>query len=85
MRRPKPNNEAAVEPRPVDAVERLLRLAQVAATLGISRRTFERERSAGRFPAPDIKIGKTPLWRPGTVQSWIVAQSRTKHNQGVVR
>ena len=63
-------------------VEHLLRLIQVAETLGISRRTFERERSAGRFPAPDLKIGKAPLWRPGTVQGWIEAQARTPQGQG---
>ncbi len=64
------------------AVERLLRLADVARHLGISRRTFERERSAGRFPAPDLKIGKAPLWRPGTVQAWIEDQARKPAGQG---
>lgn len=64
------------------AVEQLLRLADVARTLGISRRTFERERSAGRFPAPDLKIGKAPLWRPGTVQAWIESQSRLAQGVG---
>ena len=64
------------------AVEQLLRLVDVARCLGISRRTFERERSAGRFPVPDLKIGKTPLWRPSTVQNWIEAQSRKSSGQG---
>ena len=48
-----------------------LRLAELAQALGISRRTLERERSAGRFPAPDLAIGKAPLWRPETIRAWI--------------
>ncbi len=54
------------------AVERFtLRLDEVADALGISRRTIERERSAGRFPKPDCKIGKRPLWRPETIRAWV--------------
>ena len=64
------------------SVEQLLRLADVARALGVSRRTFERERSAGRFPAPDLHIGKAPLWRPGTVQGWIEDQSRKPGEAG---
>ena len=48
-----------------------LRLAEAAASLGISRRTLERERSAGRFPKPDIHIGKAPLWTPETLRRWV--------------
>ena len=67
---------------PTRPVEQLLRLIDVAQCLGVSRRTVERERSAGRVPAPALKIGKTPLWRPGTVQAWIEAQSRKPLGQG---
>ena len=48
-----------------------LRLDEVAAALGISRRSVERERSAGRFPKPDIQIGRAPLWKPETIRNWI--------------
>ncbi len=48
-----------------------LRLDELAGSLGISRRTLERERSAGRFPPPDLKIGKAPLWKPETIRRWI--------------
>lgn len=47
------------------------RLGELAESLGISRRTLERERSAGRFPAPDLHIGKAPLWKPETIRRWI--------------
>jgi predicted DNA-binding transcriptional regulator AlpA len=57
---------------PHHPVERLaLRLSEVAQALGISRRSLERERSAGRFPPPDLHIGKAPLWRPETLKSWV--------------
>jgi predicted DNA-binding transcriptional regulator AlpA len=69
----------------VAAVDTLLRVADVAMHLGISRRTFERERAAGRFPLPDLKIGKAPLWRPGTVQGWIESHTRTANAGGVGR
>lgn len=64
-----PRPEAAP---PSPAVDRLtVRLNDVARVLGISRRALERERSAGRFPRPDLKIGRMPLWRPETIRAWI--------------
>ncbi|QDV34762.1 hypothetical protein ElP_26570 [Tautonia plasticadhaerens] len=53
-------------------VERLaLRLDEVAAALGLSRRVLERERSARRFPNPDRVVGKMPLWAPETIRRWV--------------
>jgi predicted DNA-binding transcriptional regulator AlpA len=43
----------------------------VARALGISERALERERSAGRFPRPDLVIGRMPLWRPETIREWV--------------
>ena len=48
-----------------------LRLDEVAEAIGVSRRVLERERSAGRMPKPDLRIGKMPLWRPETIRQWI--------------
>jgi len=54
------------------AVERLAyRLDEVAKALGVSRRLIERERSAGRFPRPDLTIGRAPLWTRETLARWI--------------
>jgi hypothetical protein len=39
--------------------------------LSISRRVLERERSAGRFPAPDLIFGRMHLWRPERIQAGI--------------
>jgi predicted DNA-binding transcriptional regulator AlpA len=48
-----------------------LRLDEVAESLGVSRRAIERERAAGRFPKPDLTIGRMPLWRPETIRAWV--------------
>jgi predicted DNA-binding transcriptional regulator AlpA len=53
-----------------------LRLNEVARALGVSRRAVERERSAGRFPKPDLTIGRMPLWRVETVRAWIEGGGR---------
>ncbi len=45
-------------------------LNELAAVIGVSRRSIERERSAGRFPKPDVKIGKRPFWRVETIRKW---------------
>ncbi len=69
-----PGLRQAIE-RQADAkppVERMaLRLDEVADAIGLSRRVIERARSAGRFPKPDLAIGKMPLWRPETVRGWL--------------
>jgi hypothetical protein len=58
-------------------VERLAyRLGEIAAAIGISRRALERERAAGRFPKPDLRIGKTPLWARETLVRWISSGGR---------
>ena len=49
----------------------VVRLDEVAESLGVSRRSIERERSAGRFPRPDLTIGRMPLWKPETIREWI--------------
>jgi predicted DNA-binding transcriptional regulator AlpA len=53
-----------------------LRLDEVARAIGISRRALERERSAGRFPKPDITIGRMPLFRPETIRQWLEGGSQ---------
>lgn len=61
-------------PKPAIALDRMgYRIADLAQVLGVSRRTIERQRSAGRFPPPDFSIGKAPLWKPETMRRWIDA------------
>ena len=51
-------------------------LAEVARVLSVCRRTIERERSAGRFPQPDLHIGKRPLWTKESLVRWIANGGR---------
>jgi hypothetical protein len=68
---------ARVEHEPAPPIEPLLwTFATVFKSLGVSRRTIERERSAGRFPKPDLFIGRRPMWKPTTIRLWIEDQSR---------
>jgi predicted DNA-binding transcriptional regulator AlpA len=65
---------AAVHDRKAPIERLTLRFDEVAAALGVSRRLLERELSAGRFPRPDLHIGRVPLWRPETVRRWLDSQ-----------
>jgi predicted DNA-binding transcriptional regulator AlpA len=57
--------------------ERLtLRIDELADALGVSRRVIERERSAGRFPAPNLTIGKMPLWCVESIREWMEQQAQ---------
>jgi len=53
-----------------------LRIEELAEAIGVSRRVLERELSAGRFPKPDLRIGKMPLWRVETVRDWLERPGR---------
>src|SRR5262249_13671742 len=67
-----PALRAALNRPPAPPIDRMpLRIDEVADALGGSRRTIEREPAAGRFPKPDLTIGKMPLWRPETVRGWL--------------
>ena len=67
--------ETSTEPtsRPIPpGIEALTyRLADLPRALGVSRRTIEGERAAGRFPRPDLKMGRIPLWRRQTIDRWL--------------
>jgi hypothetical protein len=66
---------ATVLDRQADARPRIeplaYRIDELADVLGVSRRAIERERAAGRFPRPDLTIGKMPLWRRETVRAFL--------------
>ena len=66
-----PEPSPAEPPIPPPVGRLALRLDEVAAALGVSRRAIERERSAGRFPRPDLHVGKCPLWAPATLARYV--------------
>jgi predicted DNA-binding transcriptional regulator AlpA len=51
--------------------EALLDKRDVCLALKIGERKFAEMRAAGEFPAPDLRIGNLPRWRPGTLNAWI--------------
>ena len=59
------------------SLEPLLTIGDLARFLATSRRTVERERSAGRLPKPDLHIGTMPRWRPETILRWVEGGGRS--------
>jgi len=47
-----------------------LRIEELPGLFGVSRRTIERQLAAGRFPKPDQKMGKIPLWSLQKLRRW---------------
>ena len=72
-----PATSPPVAPIP-HGIEPSLTMSDVCKVRSVSRRTGERERSAGLWPKPDFFAGtgtrKSPRWRPSTIRSWIEAK-----------
>jgi predicted DNA-binding transcriptional regulator AlpA len=74
--RPTNGHDPEVGRPAVPLAERLLwSQDDISALIGLSRRSIERLRSAGRFPRPDLALGRRVLWRPETIRDWIDKQS----------
>ena len=72
---PRSNQSPTPEAAPPERLT--YRLDELAKALGVSRRTIERERSAGRFPKPCKIFGKrTPLWSVQSIREWIEGGGR---------
>lgn len=56
---------------------RMIGLAELAATFGVSRRTIQTWRAAGSLPQPDLQVGRTIRWTPATIETWL----RTRNSQ----
>ncbi|MEV6801321.1 hypothetical protein AB0M91_23685 [Micromonospora rifamycinica] len=48
--------------------------AALAARLGIKLTSVHRMRSRGDLPTPDRMIGRSPAWRPATIDAWQAAR-----------
>jgi predicted DNA-binding transcriptional regulator AlpA len=46
-------------------------LNDITLLTGLSRRLLEKELSAGRFPRPDLRIGRRCLWKPATIKRFL--------------
>jgi predicted DNA-binding transcriptional regulator AlpA len=51
--------------------EPMLAAKEIAHILGISRRTFDRMRAAGKAPPADFREGKIARWSPATIRTWL--------------
>jgi predicted DNA-binding transcriptional regulator AlpA len=52
------------------------------ALTGMSKRWMQREISAGRMPAPDLRMGRCAGWRPSTVTAWLDTLAQQAQRQG---
>lgn len=52
------------------ATEEWWGVAEAASHCGIPDATWRSYVSRGTAPPPDLRIGRTPAWRPSTVRGW---------------
>ena len=50
----------------------LIDIRQLAALLGRSVPSLERDQAAGRLPAP-VRIGSSKKWRRADIEAWVAA------------
>ncbi len=55
--------------------DRLLRLPQVLAAVGLGRTAVLDRVKSGAFPAP-LKVGRATLWPESLVQAWVADRIR---------
>jgi hypothetical protein len=73
-----PGLKAALERQARPGVPRLaLRRSEIAQALGVKIRVLQREQAAGRFPRPDLHVGRVPLWTPETIRRWVEEGGRS--------
>ena len=54
-------------------IEKTLTREAVSAALGVTLETLRKWRAEGKFPPPDIRIGRIPRWHPSTIDAWVQA------------
>jgi DNA-binding transcriptional MerR regulator len=55
----------------------MLTLTEVAARLGIKTSTLTAYKARGYMPKADAQYGRTPLWRPATIDRWRAGMTRS--------
>lgn len=59
-----------------EAIDRIVRVAEVARRTGLSRATLYRRIAAGQFPASVSLGGKSVGWRESELTKWIDERSQ---------
>jgi predicted DNA-binding transcriptional regulator AlpA len=73
-RRPKPPAASGPDALPIEPL--LWGKREAWTALNISDRTLDRLIGSGRFPRPDVRIGRMPRWKPATIRAWIEGGGR---------
>ena len=69
---------------PATDSKRLLKDAEVARKLGVSKRHVHRMRDAGTLPPP-LKLGAAIRWDSETLERWIDGGCQPVNSRGAVR
>lgn len=68
--------QKACEQREVD---RLLNARSVLALIDCSERCLRRWVACGKFPPPDIRIGRSLRWRASTIREFVESKGASQH------
>jgi prophage regulatory protein len=68
-----PPPQAITSPKSRDTGDRLLRLPEVARTIGVSRATIYRYVDSGRLPRPVKVSTRCIAWRASEIAAWMAA------------
>lgn len=50
--------------------ENFLTVTDVARLYGVGTRTITSYKARGKMPAPDLQVGRTPVWKLSTLAAW---------------
>ena len=77
---PEPPNQDATRAAVIVPTRYKLRWTwdDIEALTGMSKRWMQREISAGRMPAPDLRMGRCAGWRPATITAWLDAMAQPR-------
>jgi hypothetical protein len=69
-----PANPIAALPPIQSALDPLVGPDDIARAWQCSRRLIEQMRATGRFPKPDVMLGRLPRWKVTTIKAWLAQQ-----------
>jgi excisionase family DNA binding protein len=59
----------------------LLTYSEIAELTGLKYDTIYRYRKQNTLPAPDLTIGRTPVWKRQTINEWISKRNEVEVNE----
>jgi hypothetical protein len=69
-----PNHIASGSSESTSPLEPLVTNDDIEQAFHVTRRWIELERAAGRFPEPDVMLGRLPRWYAQTIRDWLSAK-----------